>query len=125
MDTNTIQFQALITFVMPFLIQLAKRSQNAAFRWIDQNKPKVCVVASAATSILTSMGIAIEAAPHRLTLTWPDESTLLHGLATLLLSSVVQFASQHALYEGFWRILVPASPAPHAALRTQPQREQG
>ena len=44
---------------MPFAIQLAKRSQSAGFRWIDQNKPKVCVLTSGAASMLTSMGIDI------------------------------------------------------------------
>ncbi len=46
MDTQSLQVQALITFIMPLLIQLAKRSQSAAFAWIDQNKPKVCMMAS-------------------------------------------------------------------------------
>ena len=59
MDSNSIQVQALITFIMPLLIQLAKRSQSAAFAWIDQNKPKVCVLTSGAAALATSMGIEI------------------------------------------------------------------
>ena len=35
MDMQSIQVQALITFVMPLLIQLAKRSQSAGVR-LDQ-----------------------------------------------------------------------------------------
>ena len=45
MDAQSLQVQALITFVMPLLIQLAKRSQSRAFAWIDQNKPKICLLA--------------------------------------------------------------------------------
>ena len=48
MDVQSIQTQALITFVMPFLIQLAKRSQSAGFAWISQRKPKICMLTSAA-----------------------------------------------------------------------------
>jgi hypothetical protein len=106
--TTSIQFQALITFVMPLLIQLAKRSQSAGFAWIDQNKPKICVLTSALAALATSMGIEIAHAPHSVTVSWPDEATLLRGLATFLLSAVVQFAAQHALYEGLWRHVVPA-----------------
>ena len=108
MDTNSVEVQALITFVMPLLIQLAKRSQSAAFAWIDQNKPKICVLTSAVAALATSMGIEIAHAPHSLTVTWPDTDTLLRGLATFLISAVFQFASQHALYEGLWRHVVPA-----------------
>lgn len=122
MDTNSIQFQALVTFLMPFAIQLAKRSQSAGLRWIDQNKPKVCVLTSGAASMLTSMGIVLVHAPHSVTVSWPDESTMLRGLATFLLSSVIQFATQHALYEGLWRIIVPTGTTPGAAIRPQPQR---
>src|SRR5208283_2593246 len=103
MDVQSIQTQAFITFMMPLLIQLAKRSRSAAFAWIDQNKPKICVLTSAAAALATSMGIEIAHAPHRVTVSWPDEATLLRGLATFLLSAVVQFAAQHALYEGLWR----------------------
>ena len=106
MDAQSLQVQALITFVMPLLIQLAKRSQSAAFAWIDQNKPKICVLTSGVTALLTSMGIDIARAPHSLTVSWPDSSTLLRGLATFLLSAVLQFAAQHTLYEGLWRHIV-------------------
>jgi hypothetical protein len=109
MDTNSLQVQALITFVMPLLIQLAKRSQNEAFRWIDQNKPKICVLTSGATALLTSMGVEIVHAPHSLTVSWPDEATLVRGLATFLLSAAIQFAAQHALYEGLWRHVVSST----------------
>ena len=115
MDTNSIQVQALITFLTPFLIQLAKRSQSAAFAWIGQNKPRVCVLTSAATALLTSMGIEIAHAPHSLTVSWPEGATLLRGLMTFLVSAVLQFAAQHALYEGMWRHLFP-SPSNQGAL---------
>jgi hypothetical protein len=108
MDIQSIQTQALITFVMPLVIQLAKRSQSAGFAWIDQNKPKICVLTSAVAALATSMGIELAHAPHSITVSWPDEATLLRGLATFLLSAVVQFAAQHALYEGLWRHVVPA-----------------
>ena len=110
MDTQSLQIQALITFIMPLLIQLAKRSQSAAFRWIDQNKPKICMLTSAATALATSMGIDIAYAPHRLTVSWPEGDILLRGLATFLVSAVLQFATQHALYEGLWRHVVPSRP---------------
>jgi len=108
MDTNSLQIQALITFVMPLLIQLAKRSQSAAFAWIGQNKPKVCMLTSGVAALLTSMGIEFVHAPHSLTVSWPDSNTLLRGLATFLISALFQFAAQHALYEGLWRHVVPA-----------------
>jgi hypothetical protein len=108
MDTQSLQVQALITFVMPLLIQLAKRSQSAAFAWIDQNKPKICMLASAATALLTSMGVEIAHAPHSLTVSWPDEATLVHGLLTFLVAAVLQFGAQHVLYDGFWKHAVPS-----------------
>ena len=111
MNTNSIEVQALITFVMPLLIQLAKRSESAGFAWIDQNKPKVCMLTSGVTALLTSMGIEFAHAPHTLTVTWPDASTLARGLATFLVSAVLQFAAQHVLYDGFWRHVVPTKEA--------------
>ena len=108
MDTNSIEVQALITFVMPLLIQLAKRSQSHLFAWIDQNKPKGCVLTSGVMALATSMGIEFAHAPHSLTVSWPDTNTLLRGFATFLISAVFQFAAQHALYEGLWRHVVPA-----------------
>jgi hypothetical protein len=108
MDTNSIQMQALITFLMPLLIQLAKRSQSVAFAWIGQNKPKVCMLTSAAMALVTSMGIQFAHAPHSLTVTWPDAGTIERGFLTFLVAAVLQFATQHALYDGFWRHVVPA-----------------
>jgi hypothetical protein len=108
MDTHSIEVQALITFVMPLLIQLAKRSHSLAFAWIDQNKPKICVFTSAVAALATAMGIEVAHAPHSLTVTWPDEATLLRGFAAFLISAVFQFAAQHALYEGLWRHVMPA-----------------
>ena len=108
MDANTIQIQALITFIMPLLIQLAKRSQNEAFAWIDQHKPKICELTSGLAAILTSMGIEIAHAPHSLTVSWRGEETLLRGLATFVVSVILQFGAQHALYEGLWRRVLPS-----------------
>jgi len=108
MDANSLQVQALITFVMPLLIQLAKRSQSAAFAWIDENKPKICLLTSGVAALLTSMGIQFVHDAHSLTVRWPDAATLLRGLLTFLVSAVLQFAAQHALYDGFWRHIVPA-----------------
>lgn len=109
MDASQIQIQALVTFLMPFFIQLAKRSRARALAWIDQGKPKVCVATSVATALATSMGIQIAHTAHSLTVTWPDGATLLHGFLAFLVSSVLQFAGQHALYEGFWRQIVPSA----------------
>jgi len=109
MDTQSLQVQALITFIMPLLIQLAKRSQSAAFAWIDQNKPKVCMLTSGVTALLTSMGIEFVHAPHSLTVSWPDTATLVRGFVTLVVSVVLQFAAQHVLYDGFWRHIVPSA----------------
>ena len=120
MDTNSIQIQALITFVTPFLIQLAKRSRRVAFAWIDQNKPRVCMVTSAAAALATSMGIQFAHAPHSLTVTWPDSAALLRGLVTFLVSAVLQFAAQHALYEGMWRHVLPAASNQRPAISGQP-----
>ena len=111
MDIQSLQVQALITFLTPFFIQLAKRSQSVAFAWIDQNKPRVCMLTSAVTALATSMGIQFAHAPHSLTVTWPDSATLLRGLVTFLVSAVLQFATQHALYEGMWRHVLPAKEA--------------
>lgn len=107
MDPQSFEAQALITLVMPLLIQLAKRSQSAAFAWIGQNKPKVCMLTSAAAALATSLGIEVVRSPHSITVSWPDGNTLLHGLATLAVSVVMQFAAQHALYDGLWRHVVP------------------
>jgi hypothetical protein len=111
MDAQSIQVQALITFVMPLLIQLAKRSRSAAFAWIDQNKPKICLLTSGVTALLTSMGIEFVHSPQSLTVSWPDGATLVRGFATFLVAAVLQFAAQHALYDGFWRHVVPSAGA--------------
>jgi hypothetical protein len=108
MDAQSLQIQALITFVMPLLIQVAKRSQSRAFAWIDQNKPKICMLTSGVAALLTSMGIEFVHAPHSLTVSWPDTATLGRGLLTFLVSVVLQFAAQHALYKGFWQHAVPS-----------------
>lgn len=94
--------------MMPFFIQLAKRSQSLAFAWINQNQPKICMMTSAAAALATSMGIQFARAPHSLTVSWPGAGTLARGFVTFLVSAVLQFAAQHALYEGFWRHVVPA-----------------
>ena len=109
MDTNSIQVQALITFVMPLLIQLAKRSQSQAFAWIDQNKPRICMLTSGVTALLTSMGIQFIHDAHSLTVSWPDTATMVRGFVTLVVSVVLQFAAQHVLYDGFWRHIVPSA----------------
>jgi hypothetical protein len=108
MDAHSLQVQALITFVMPLLIQLAKRSQSAGFAWIDQNKPRLCMLTSGVAALLTSMGIEFVHDAHSLTVTWPDAATLVRGLVTFLISVVLQFAAQHVLYDGFWRHVLPA-----------------
>ena len=108
MDVQSVEMQALITFIIPLFIQLAKRSRGLAFAWIDQNKPRICMLTSALMALLTSMGIQIARAPHSLTVSWPDAAALARGLATFLVSSLLQFAAQHALYEGLWRHVVPA-----------------
>ncbi len=118
MDQNTIQTQALVTFMMPFFIQLAKRLQAQALAWIDQARPKVCVATSAATALVTSMGIQFAHTPHSLTVDWPDATTAIHGFLTLLVSAVLQFAGQHALYEGLWRQILPSAAVRSAGVRS-------
>lgn len=117
MDVQSFEVQALITFVMPLLIQLAKRSQSQAFAWIDQNKPKICLLTSGVTALLTSMGIEFAHDAHSLTVSWPDTATLVRGLATFVVAAVLQFAAQHALYDGFWRHVVPSPSNQVAAAR--------
>jgi hypothetical protein len=107
MDANSIQMQALITFLMPLVIQLAKKSQARWLGWIDQSRPKMCMLASGVAALLTSMGIGFARTPHSLTVTWPDATTLLRGLLSFLVPAVLQFAAQHALYDGFWKQVVP------------------
>ena len=109
MDANAIQIQALITFVTPFVIQLAKRSQSGFLAWIDQNKPKICMLTSGVAALATSMGIEFVHAPHSLTVSWPDGPTLVRGALTFVVSAVLQFAAQHALYDGFWKYVVPTA----------------
>jgi hypothetical protein len=109
MDAQSLQVQALITFITPFLLQLAKRSQSRALAWIDQSKPKICVLASAAAALMTSMEIEVIHAPHRLTITWADGPTLVRGLLTFLVAAAVQFGGQHIFYDSFWRHVVPAA----------------
>jgi hypothetical protein len=108
MDMQSLQMQALITFLVPFAIQLAKRSQSQALAWINQSKPGICVLISGVTALLTSMGIVFVRAPHSLTVSWPEGAALARGFVTFLVSAVLQFAAQHALYEGFWRHVVPS-----------------
>jgi hypothetical protein len=111
MDTQSLQVQALITFLLPLAIQLAKRSQSASLAWIDQNKPKVCMLTSGVAALATSMGVEIVHAPHSLTVSWPDATTMARGFVTLIVSVVLQFAAQHALYDGFWKHVVPTQEA--------------
>jgi hypothetical protein len=119
MDANSIQIQALVTFMMPFFIQLAKRSKARVLGWIDQAKPGVSVAASAATALATSMGMQFAHTPHSLTVTWPDATTLAHGFLTFAAGAVLQFAGQHALYEGLWRQVVPAKRNPSSLVSSQ------
>ena len=69
MDTNAMELQALITFLTPLVIQLAKRSQLRALAWIDQSKPKICLLTSAVAALLTSMEIEVVHTSHQLTIT--------------------------------------------------------
>jgi hypothetical protein len=109
MDIQAIQVQALVTFLMPLLIQLAKRSQVKWLDWIDQAKPKVCMATSAITALLTAGGIQFAHAPGTLTIHYPDATTFLHGVMVFLVSAIFQLAGQHALYDGFWRYVVTSS----------------
>ena len=119
MDANSIQIQALITFITPFVIQLAKRSHSAALAWIDQNKPKICLLTSAVAALATSMGIEFAHAPHSFTVSWPEGPTMARGMVAFLVSAVLQFAAQHALYDGFWRHVIPVESDQRSALSRQ------
>ncbi len=107
MDPQSLQVQALITFLTPLLIQLAKRSRSRALAWIDQSKPNICILTSAVTALLTCTEIEVIHAPHSLTITWPDEATLVRGILTFLVAAAVQFGGQHVFYDSFWRHVVP------------------
>jgi len=107
MDANSMEVQALITFITPFVIQLAKRSQSAGLAWIDQNKPKICMLTSAVAALGTSMGIEFAHAPHSFTVSWPDGATMARGVVAFMITAALQFIAQHALYEGFWRHVIP------------------
>jgi hypothetical protein len=107
MDANSIQVQALVTFLVPCLLQFAKASQGKWFQWIDQAKPKICVLTAAFTALLTSTGIEIVHAQHSLTVTWPDGATVARGIVTFAVATIIQIAGQHALYGGFWKLLMP------------------
>ena len=66
------------------------------------------MLTSGVAALVTSMGIEFVHAPHSLTVSWPDAATLVRGLVTFVVSAVLQFAAQHALYDGFWRHIVPS-----------------
>ena len=110
MDLHSIQTQAFITFLVPLIIQLAKNSQSKALAWIDQYRPNICVLTSAAAALATSMEIEIVRAPHSLTVSWPDSATLAHGLVAFLIMTGAQFGGQHVFYESLWRHVLPSPP---------------
>ena len=112
MDSQSLQIQALIAFIMPLLIQWAKRSQAPVFAWIDQNKPKICVLTSAGAALLTSTGIEIARAPGVLTIHYPDATTILRGLLAFAAVTIGQIAVQHSVYGGFWKRVSPSPPNP-------------
>jgi hypothetical protein len=112
LDIQTIQTQAFITLLVPFVIQLAKNSQSKAFAWIDQYKPNICVITSAVAALATSMEIVVVRAPHSLTISWPDSATLAHGLVTFVIMTATQFGGQHVFYESLWRHVLPSVPLP-------------
>ena len=103
MDVNSMQVQALVAFLMPFVIQLMKRSQAWWLQWIDKSKPLICMATSFAAAVATSTGIALEFAPHTVTLHYPDAPMILRGLVTLLIT----FAAQHVFYGAFWKHVLP------------------
>jgi hypothetical protein len=122
MDAQSLQVQALITFLTPLLIQLAKRSQARALAWIDQSRPKICVLTSAAAALLTCTEIEVIHAPLSLTITWPDEATLAQRLLAFLAAAALQFGAQHIFYDSFWRHVVPtASNQQVPAVSAQPK----
>jgi fumarate reductase subunit D len=103
------ELQALITFLTPLVIQLAKRSQLRALAWIDQSKPKICLLTSAVAALLTSMEIEVVHTSHQLTITWPDGARLAHGLTTFLVAAAMQFGGQHVFYDSLWKQVVPTN----------------
>ena len=116
MNANSIQIQAIVTFLMPALIQLLKRSRAKGLQWIDQDKPKICVLTSAATALATSMGIEFAHASHSLTISWGDSGQILHGFLTFIVLTIIQIGGQHALYGGFWKQIFP-TPSPSAPIQ--------
>jgi hypothetical protein len=115
---SAFEIQALVTFLAPLLIQYANKSDAQALAWIDQSKPRICVLTNFVVALLTSAGIGFAHVPGSLTISWPSLGTAVPGLLTFLISTIVQFAAQHLLYDSFWKHFVK-SPANGPTIRRQ------
>jgi hypothetical protein len=107
---SAFEIQALVTFLAPLVIQFAKKSDARALAWIDQSKPKVCVLTNFAIALVASAGITFAHVPGSLTISWPSLGTVVPGLLTFLISTIVQFVAQHLLYDSFWKHFVKSPP---------------
>lgn len=100
------EIQALVTFLAPLVIQFAKRSTAYGLGWLDQARPRMCILANFVVALVTSAGITFAHAPGSLTIAWPDLSTATTGALTFLVTVIVQFVAQHLLYDSFWKHFV-------------------
>jgi len=103
---SAFDIQTLVTFLAPQEIQFAKKSDAQALAWIDQSKPKICVLTNFVVALVTSAGITFAHVPGSLTISWPSLGTAVPGLLTFLISTIVQFVAQHLLYDSFWKHFV-------------------
>jgi hypothetical protein len=106
-----IQVQAIIAFLFPVVLQLAKNSQNKLLAWVSNNKPRVSVITSALVALLTNMGFSFAHTTHSVTIGWVDLPTAVHGLVAFLTMTGIQLAGQHLSYEAFWQHILPQTKA--------------
>jgi hypothetical protein len=98
--------QALVAFLAPLVIQFLKRSTARGLSWLDQAKPKYCVLTNFALALLTNAGITFAHTPGSLLIHWPDLTTAVAGALTFLFTVLVQFLAQHLLYGALWKHVV-------------------
>jgi hypothetical protein len=116
---TSFQLQALVTFIAPFLIQIAKASQTKVLGWINENNKMVSVAISFVTSLATNTGIALHHTAGQLTLTYPDLPHVIQGLTGFIVMTVTQFLAQGAVYDQLARRFFPTPEAKRAAALTK------
>jgi len=107
---TSLQIQALVTVLAPFVIQAAKASQLKVLAWINQNSRTVNIIVSFLTALITSAGIMIHHTPGQIMINYPGVPQIIHGVLGFLLVAGGQFAVQHGIYHAMVRPLVPVAP---------------